>query len=171
MRCGGTHWHRKCNAPESLEELAGQHHSTWPRVTPVVGNQPGAPPITQATSTPTVGPTRSNYPRPGPAPTGSRAAEAPVSQRGPLQALVRHMLDLQHRVVGRERDTGPAYSFPSPLLSLVSPAVASASDSIIIEGPGVTVPLDFVPAGIYQGRRVWAAPVMDDDQHGPRNGP
>ena len=171
MRCGGTHWHRKCNAPESLEELAGQHHSTWPRVTPVVGNQPGAPPITQAPSTPTVGPTRSNYPRPVPAPTGSRAAEAPVSQRGPLQALARHMLDLQHRVAGRERDTGPASSPPSPLLSLVSPAVASASDSIIIEGPGVTVPLDFVPAGIYQGRRVWAAPVMDDDQHGPRNGP
>ena len=87
MRCGDTHWYRKCNAPASLEELAGQHHSTWPRVTPVVGNRPGAPPITQAPSAPTVGPTTSHYPRPVPAPTGSRAAEAPGSQRGSLQAL------------------------------------------------------------------------------------
>jgi hypothetical protein len=37
--------------------------------------------------------------------------------------------------------------------------VAPVSDSIIIEGPGVTVPLDYVPAGIYQGRRVWSVSV------------
>ena len=172
MRCGDTHWYRKCNAPASLEELAGQHHSMWPRVTPVVGNRPGAPPITQAPSAPTVGPTTSHYPRPGPAPTGSRAAEAPVSQGGSLQALARHMLDLQHRVAGRERHSAASAPSPSPpLLSLVSPAVASVSDSIIIEGPGVTVPLDYVPAGIYHGRRVWASPVMDDVQDGPSHGP
>jgi len=42
------------------------------------------------------------------------------------------------------------------LMSLVvtTSAVAPVSDSIIIEGPGVTVSLDYVPAGIYQGRRV-----------------
>jgi hypothetical protein len=48
LLCGDAHWYRKCNVPASLEELAGQHASTWSRVTPVVGNKPGAPPITQA---------------------------------------------------------------------------------------------------------------------------
>ena len=95
-----------------------------------------------------------------------------MSQGGSLQALARHMLDLQHRVAGRERHSAaPAPSPSPPLLSLVSPAVASVSDSIIIEGPGVTVPLDYVPAGIYHGRRVWASPVMDDVQDGPGHGP
>jgi hypothetical protein len=28
MRCGDAHFYRKCNAPASLEELAGQHAST-----------------------------------------------------------------------------------------------------------------------------------------------
>ena len=83
------------------------------------------------------------------------------------------MLDLQHRMTGLERDPGPALS-PSPtLLSLVpaTPVVTPVSDSIIIEGPGVSVPLDYVPAGIYQGRRVWAAPVTDEDQDSQGNGP
>ena len=95
-----------------------------------------------------------------------------MSQGGSLQALARHMLDLQHRVAGRERHSAsPAPSPSPPLLSLVSPAVASVSDSIIIEGPGVTVSFDYVPAGIYHGRRVWASPVMDDVQDGPGHGP
>ncbi len=48
MSCDDDHWYRKCNAPVSLQELAGQHPSTWSRVTPVVGNMPAAPPITPA---------------------------------------------------------------------------------------------------------------------------
>jgi hypothetical protein len=94
-------------------------------------------------------------------------------QRGPLQALVRSMIDLQHRMAGLEREPSPVPSLSPPLLSLVATtsAVAPVSDSIIIEGPGVTVPLDYVPAGIYQGRRVWAAPVAEEDHAGQGNGP
>ena len=83
------------------------------------------------------------------------------------------MIDLQHRMTGLERDPGPASS-PSPtLLSLVPsmPVVAPVSDSILIEGQGVSVPLDYVPAGIYQGRHVWAEPVADEDHDSQGNGP
>jgi hypothetical protein len=130
MRCGDDHWYRKCNAPASLEELAGQHASTWPRVTPVVGNMPGAPPITPASSKSSV-----------------------VSVRTP------------YRVTGLEREPSPAPSLSPPLLPLGATPSAGppVSDSIIIEGPGVTVPLDYVPAGIYQGRRVWSVPVPEED--------
>jgi hypothetical protein len=95
----------------------------------------------------------------------ARAAGASTVQRGPLQALARSMIDLQHRVTGLEREPSPAPSLSAPLLSLgaTSSAVASVSDSIIIEGPGVVVPLDYVPAGIYQGRRVWSVPVPEED--------
>ena len=75
------------------------------------------------------------------------------------------MIDLQHRMTGLERDPGTTPS-PSPtLLSLVSgpPVVVPVSDSILIEGPGVSVPLDYVPTGIYQGRRVWVTSVSDED--------
>jgi hypothetical protein len=173
LRCGDAHWYRKCNAPASLEELAGQHASTWPRVTPVVGNKPGAPPITPAPSVPSVGSAVIPYHRPVPGASGARAAATSTVQRGPLQALARSMIDLQHRVSGLERDPSPAPSLSTPLLSLGSTAAAAApvSDSIIIEGPGVEVPLDYVPAGIYQGRRVWAAPVAEEGQDGQGNGP
>jgi hypothetical protein len=43
--------------------------------------------------------------------------------------------------------------------------------SIIIEGSGVTVPLDYVPVDIYQDRRVWAAPVTEEGHDGQGNGP
>jgi hypothetical protein len=173
LRCGDAHWYRKCNAPASLEELAGQHAATWPRVTPVVGNKPGAPPITHAPSVSSVGSAVIPYHRPVPGASGARAAATSTVQRGPLQALARSMIDLQHRVSGLERDPSPAPSLSTPLLSLGSTAAAAApvSDSIIIEGPGVEVPLDYVPAGIYQGRRVWAAPVAEEGQDGQGNGP
>ena len=124
----------------------------------MVGNKPGAPPITQAPPGSSVGPITTPYHRPVPAAPGVRAVAAPTLQRGPLQALARSMLDLQHRMAGLERDPGPASSTSPTLLSLVPamPVVAPVSDSILIEGPGVSVPLDYVPAGIYQGRRVWA---------------
>ena len=62
---------------------------------------------------------------------------------------------------------------PLTLLSLVTvmPVVAPVSDSILIEGPDVSVPLDYVPAGIYQGRRVWDTPVADEDHDSQGNGP
>ncbi len=108
-----------------------------------------------------------------------RKCNAPASleemdgQRGPLQALDRSMIDLQHRMEVLEREPSPVPSLSPPLLSLVATtsAVAPVSDSIIIEGPVVTVPLDYVPAGIYQGRRVWAAPVAEEDLAGQGNGP
>jgi hypothetical protein len=173
LRCGDEHWYRKCNEPASLEELAGQHAATWPRVTPVVGNKPGAPPITQAPSVSSVGPAAIPYHRPVPGASGARAAATSTVQRGPLQALARSMIDLQHRVSGLERDPSPAPSLSPPLLSLGSTTADAApvSDSIIIEGPVVEVPLDYVPAGIYQGRRVWAAPVAEEGQDGQGNGP
>jgi hypothetical protein len=147
--------------------------ATWPRVTPVVGNKPGAPPITHAPSVSSVGSAVIPYHRPVPGASGARAAATSTVQRGPLQALARSMIDLQHRVSGLERDPSPAPSLSTPLLSLGSTAAAAApvSDSIIIEGPGVEVPLDYVPAGIYQGRRVWAAPVAEEGQDGQGNGP
>ena len=165
MRCGDDHWYRKCNAPASLEELAGQHPSTWPRVTPVVGNMPGAPPSTPASSKSSVGSARTPYPRPVPGVSGARATGASTVQRGSLHALARSMIDLQHRVMGLEREPSPAPSLSTPLLSLgaTPSAVPPVSDSIIIEGPGVTVPLDYVPAGIYQGRRVWSVPIPEED--------
>jgi hypothetical protein len=49
--------------------------------------------------------------------------------------------------------------------------VAPVSDSIIIKGPGVEVPLDYVPTGIYQDRRVWAVPVAEEGQDGQGNHP
>jgi hypothetical protein len=73
LRCGDVYWYRRCNVPASLEELAGQHASTWPRVTPVVGNKPGAPPITKAPSMSSVGSTANPYHRPVPVAAGSRA--------------------------------------------------------------------------------------------------
>jgi len=165
MRCGDDHWYRKCNAPASLEELAGQHASTWPRVTPVVGNMPGAPPITPASSKSSVVSARTPYPRPVPGVSGARATGASTVHRGPLHALARSMIDLQNRVTGLEREPSPAPSLSPPLLPLgATPSpVPPVSDSIIIEGPGVTVPLDYVPAGIYQGRRVWSVPVPEED--------
>jgi len=83
------------------------------------------------------------------------------------------MIDLQHRMAGLEREPSPVPSLSPPLLSLVATtsAVAPVSDSIIIEGPGVTVPLDYVPAGIYQDRRVWTVPVAEEDHAGQGNGP
>jgi hypothetical protein len=63
LRCGDAHWYRKCNVPASLEELTGQHVVTWPRVTPVVGNKPGTPPITQAPSMSSVGSAATLYHR------------------------------------------------------------------------------------------------------------
>ena len=173
LRCGDAHWYRNCNAPASLEELAGQNASTWPRVTPVVGNKPGAPPITQDPSMSSVGPATIPYHRPVPGASGARAAAASTGQRGPLQAMARSMIDLRHRVAGLERDPSPAPSLSAPLLSLGSTTAAAAPvlDSIIIEGPGVEVPLDYVPAGIYQGRRVWAVPVAEEGQDGQGNGP
>jgi hypothetical protein len=83
------------------------------------------------------------------------------------------MIDLQHRVSDLERDPSPAPSLSTPLLSLGSTTAAAApvSDSIIIEGPGVEVPLDYVPAGIYQGRRVSTVPVAEEGQDGQGNGP
>jgi len=77
LRCGGEdHWYRKCNAPASLEELAGQHASTWPLVQPVVGNMPGAPPITQASSMSSVGSVATPYPRPVSGASGTRSVVA-----------------------------------------------------------------------------------------------
>jgi hypothetical protein len=83
------------------------------------------------------------------------------------------MIDLQNRVSGLERDPSPPPSLSTPLLSLGSTTAAAApvSDSIIIEGPGVEVPLDYVLTGIYQGRRVWAVPVVEEGQDGQGNGP
>ena len=68
-------------------------------------------------------------------------------------------------MTGLEREPSPAPSLSPPLLSLgaTPSAVPPVSDSIIIEGPGVTVPLDYVPAGIYQGRRVWSVLVPEED--------
>jgi hypothetical protein len=86
MRCGDAHFYRKYNAPASLEELVGLHASTWPRVTPVVGNKSGAPPITQAPPGLSVGPTTTSYHRPVPAAPDARPMVAPTLQRGPLQA-------------------------------------------------------------------------------------
>jgi hypothetical protein len=171
--CDDAHWYRKCSAPASLEELAGQHASTWPRVTPVVGNKPGAPPITQAPSMSSVGSVATPYHHPVTGVAASRATAASTVQRGPLQALVRPMIDLHHRMAGLECEPSPVPSLSPPLMSLVvtTSAVAPVSDSIIIEGPGVTVSLDYVPAGIYQGRRVWAAPVAEEDHDGQGNGP
>jgi hypothetical protein len=145
LHCGDVHWYRKCNVPASLEELAGQHASTWPHVTPVVGNKSGAPPITQVPSMSSVGSEANPYNRQVSGAAGSRAAATSTVQRGPLQTLDRSMIDLQHRVSGLERE-------PSPV-------------------PGVTVPLDYLPAGIYQGRRVWVAPVAEEDLAGHGNGP
>jgi hypothetical protein len=107
------HRYRKCNAPASLEELAGQHASTWPRVTPVVGNMPGTPPITFASSMSGVGSTATPYPRPVSDASGARAVGASTVQRGPLQALARSMFDLQYRVTGLEREPSPAPSLSS----------------------------------------------------------
>jgi hypothetical protein len=165
MRCGDDHWYRKFNVPDSLEELAGQHPSTWPHVTPVVGNMPGAPPITPASSKSSVGSARTPYPRPVPGVSGARATGASTVQRGPLHTLARSMIDLQHRVTGLECEPSPASSLSPPLLSLgaTSSVVPPVSDSIIIEGPGVTVSLDYVPPGIYQGRRVWSVSAPEKD--------
>ena len=120
-----------------------------------------------------VGPAAIPYHRPVPGASGARAAVASTGQRGPLQAMSRSMIDLRHRVAGLERDPSPAPSLSTPLLSLGSTTAAAAPvlDSIIIEGPGVEVPLDYVPAGIYQGRRVWAVPVAEEGQDGQGNGP
>ena len=118
MCCDDDHRYRKCNTSASLETLAGQHASTWPHVTPVVGNMPGAPPITQSSSRSTGGSAANPYPRPVPGAAGSRAAVASTVQRGPLQALARSMIDLQHRMAGLEREPSPAPSLSSPLLSL-----------------------------------------------------
>jgi hypothetical protein len=172
LHCGDAHWYRKCNAPASLEELTGQHTDTWPRVTPMVGNKTGTPPITQAPSMSSVGPAAIPYHRPLPRASSALAAAASTVQRGPLQALTRAMIDLQHRVPGLERDPSPAPSLSTPLLSLGSTtaAVAPVFDSIVIEGPGVEVPLDYVPTGIYQGRRVWAVSVEEEGQDGQGNG-
>ena len=120
-----------------------------------------------------VGSAATPYSRPVPGASGSRAAMASTVQLGPLQALARSMIDLQHRVAGLEREPSPAPSLSPPLMSLgaTTSAVAQVSDSIIIEGPGVTVPLDYVQAVIYQGRRVWAVPVTEEDNDGQGNGP
>ncbi len=61
------------------------------------------------------------------------------------------MIDLQHRMSDLERES-PVSSLSPPLMSLVetTSAVAPVSDSIIIEGPGVTVPLVYVPEDIYR---------------------
>jgi hypothetical protein len=105
--------------------------------------------------------------------SGARAETASTVQCGPLQALVRSMIDLQHRVAGLQRDPSPAPSLSPPLLSLGSTTSAEVPvfDSIIIEGPVVEVPLDYVPTGIYQGRRVWSVPVAEEGQDGQGNGP
>ncbi len=55
-------------------------------------------------------------------------------------------------------------------LVVTTSVVVSVSDSIIIEGPGVTVPLDYVPVDIYQDRRVWAATVAEEGHDGQGNG-
>ncbi len=102
----------------SLEELAGQNASTWPRVT--MCNKPGAPPITQDHSMSSVGPATIPYHRPVPGASGARAAAVSTGQRGPLQAMVRSMIDLRHRVAGLEHDPSPAPSLSAPLLSLGS---------------------------------------------------
>jgi hypothetical protein len=82
------------------------------------------------------------------------------------------MIDLRQRVAGLQRNPSPVSSPSPPLLSLSpAPAMAPVSDSIIIEGPDVAVPLDYVPAGIYQGRRVWEGPVAEEDHDGQENGP
>jgi hypothetical protein len=86
LYCVDAHWYRKCNASASLEELAGQHASTCPRVTPVVGNKPGAPPITKTPSMSSVGSAANPYHHPVPDAAGSRAVLASTVQRGPLQA-------------------------------------------------------------------------------------
>ena len=102
---------------------------------------------------------------PVPGASGSRSTGTSTVQRGPLQALARSMIDLQHRVTGLEREPSPAPSLSSPLLSLgATPSdVVSVPDSIFMEGPGVTVSLDYVPAGIYKGRRVWSVSVPEED--------
>jgi hypothetical protein len=119
LHCGDAHWYRKCNAPVSLEELAGQHASTWPHVTPVVGNKSGAPPITQVPSMSSVGSEANPYHRQVSDAAGSRAAATSTVQRGPLQTLDRSMIDLQHRMSGLEREPSPVPSLSPPLLSLV----------------------------------------------------
>jgi len=75
--------------------------------------------------------------------------------------------------VGLERDPSPVPSLSPPFLSLVSTttAVAPVSDSIIIESPGVEVPLDYVPTGIYQDRHVWSVPVVEEGHDGQENDP
>ncbi len=119
LSCADTHWYRKCNAPTSLEELTDQHASTWTHVTPVVGNKPGTPPITQAPSMSSVGSVSNLYHHPVSGETGSRVVEASTVQHGPLQVLGRSMIDLQHRMTGLEREPSPVSSLSSPLLSLV----------------------------------------------------
>ena len=116
----------------------------------MVGNKPGAPPITQDPPGSSVGPITTPYHRPVPAAPGDRAVVVTPLQCGPLQALTRSMLDLQHRMTGLERNPGPAASPLPTLLSLVSamPVVTPVSDSILIEGPVVSVPLDYVPTDV-----------------------
>ena len=77
------------------------------------------------------------------------------------------------RASERERETERARecALSLPTTARGSAAAAPVLDSIIIEGPGVEVPLDYVPAGIYQGRRVWAVPVAKEGQDGQGNGP
>jgi hypothetical protein len=113
------------------------------------------------------------YHRPVSDAAGSRAVVVSTVQRGPLQVLVRSMIDLQHRMSGLEREPSPVPSLSPPLLSLVATTsvVAPVSDSIIIEGPGITVSLDYVPVGIYHCRRVWAVTVAEEDHTGQGNGP
>ena len=76
-------------------------------------------------------------------------------------------------MAGLERDPGPASSTSPTLLSLVPamPVVAPVSDSILIEGPDVSVPIDYVPTDIYQGRLVWTTSVTDEDHDSQGNGP
>ncbi len=75
----------------------------------------------------------------------TQAVKTSTVQRGPLQVLVCSMIDLQYRMTGLERESSPV--------------------------PSLSLSLDYVPAGIYQGRRVWAAPVTEEDHAGQGNGP
>jgi hypothetical protein len=120
LHCGDARWYRKCNATASLKELAGQHATTWSRVTPVVGNKPGTPPITQAPSMSSVGPVVIPDHRPVTGASGACVEAVSTVQCGPLQALARSMIDLQHRVAGLHRDPSPVPSLSPPLLSLGS---------------------------------------------------